>query len=85
MRARQRRVALARPDPEGEGLQDVGLHGGGQQHDGGLGAVLVPVDVEAVTLEQFEGALVGKHLHARRVWAGPGPEWSCRGGRGATW
>lgn len=48
--------------PEGEGLQDVPLHGGGQQDDGRLGTVLVPVHVDALTLQQLQTALVWKHL-----------------------
>lgn len=51
-------------DPEGEGLQDVALHGGGQQDDGRLGTVLVPVDVDTLTLQQLQTALVWKHLNS---------------------
>lgn len=59
-------------DPEGEGLQDVALHGGGQQDDGRLGTVLVPVDVDALTLQQLQTALVRKHLNSDgNVYARP--------------
>lgn len=51
-------------DPEGEGLQDVALYGGGQQDDGRLWTVLVPVDVDALTLQQLQTALVWKHLNS---------------------
>lgn len=51
-------------DPEGEGLQDVALHGGGQQDDGRLWTVLVPVDVDALTLQQLQTTLVWKHLNS---------------------
>lgn len=48
---------------EGERLQDVSLDGGGQQDDGRLGVVLVPVDVDALTLQQLQAALIWKHLN----------------------
>lgn len=51
-------------DPKGEGLQDVALYGGGQQDDGRLWTVLVPVDVDALTLQQLQTALVWKHLNS---------------------
>lgn len=47
---------------EDERLQDVPLDGGGQQDHGRLWAVLVPVDVDAVALQQLQAALVRKHL-----------------------
>lgn len=53
---------MGEADPEGEGLQDVALHGGRQQDDGRLWTVLVPVDVDALTLQQLQTALVWKHL-----------------------
>lgn len=49
-------------DLEGERLQDVSLDGGGQQDDGRLGVVQVPVDVDAVTLQQLQAAFVREHL-----------------------
>lgn len=55
---------MEQTDPEGEGLQDVALHGGGQQDDGRLWTVLVPVDVDALTLQQLQTALVWKHLNS---------------------
>lgn len=51
-------------DLEGERLQDVSLDGGGQQDDGRLGVILVPVDVDALTLQQLEAALVWKDLNS---------------------
>lgn len=48
---------------KGERLQDVSLDGGGQQEDGRLWVVLVPVDVNALTLQQLQAALVCKHLN----------------------
>lgn len=50
------------PYPEGEGLQDVSLHRGGQQDDGRLWTVLEPVHINALTLQQLQIALVWKHL-----------------------
>lgn len=53
--------------PEGEGLQDVSLHGGGQQDDGGLWTVLIPVHINALTLQQLQTALVWKHLNTQNT------------------
>lgn len=53
------------PHPEGERLQDVSLHGGGQQDDGGLRTVLIPVHVNTLTLQQLQAALVWKHLNTQ--------------------
>lgn len=50
---------------EGERLQDVSLDGGGQQDDGRLWVVLVPVDVDALALQQLQAAFVRKHLTTR--------------------
>lgn len=47
---------------EDERLQDAPLDGGGQQDHGGLWTVLVPVDVDALALQQLQAALVWKHL-----------------------
>lgn len=55
--------AEPRADLDGEWLQDVSLDGGGQQDDGHLWVVLVPVDIDALTLQQFQAALVWKHLN----------------------
>lgn len=51
--------------PEAERLQDVSLHGGWQQDDGGLWTVLVPVHINTLTLQQLQTALVWKHLNTR--------------------
>lgn len=51
-----------RTDSEGERLQDVSLNRGGQQDDGHLRTVLVPVHVKVLTLQQLQTAFVWKHL-----------------------
>lgn len=56
-------------DLEGEWLQDVSLDGGGQQDDGRLWVVLVPVDVDALTLQQLQAALVWEHLNTPETTA----------------
>lgn len=60
-------------DLEDERLQDVSLDGGGQQEDGGLWVVLVPVDVDALTLQQLQAAFVWKHLNTPEPGSAPGP------------
>lgn len=62
MRGRSCEGAEPRTNLEGERLQDVSLDGGGQQDDGRLWVVLVPVDVDALTLQQLQAAFVRKHL-----------------------
>lgn len=56
------RLRASCPHPEGEGLQDVSLHSGGQQDDSSLWTVLVPVHINALTLQQLQTALVWKDL-----------------------
>ena len=48
---------------EGEGLQHVALDCGGEQQHSGLWAVHVPVHIDALTLQQLEGAFVWQDLH----------------------
>lgn len=60
-------------NPEGEGLQDVALDSGGQQDDGRLWTVLVPVDVDVLTLEQLQASLVRKHLKKKNKSSTPRP------------
>lgn len=51
--------------PKVEGLQHAAQDGGGEQDDGALGAVQVPVHVQALALQELQAPLLRQHL--RRV------------------
>lgn len=51
--------------PEVEGLQHAAQDGGGEQDDGALRAVQVPVHVQALALQELQAPLLRQHL--RRV------------------